>query len=141
MTTAEFLASVLGTLATVFGLVATTAAWTAVSYLKVKRLEAEKKIEELNRKALFSAARTGVNDALQLDPNASDQAVRRAAIEHMQTEGSPDAVKAFSLTPDGLGKIVTATIREERAKTAVLNATEARDYAESFDAGGAGSVA
>lgn len=141
MTAAEFLASVLGTLATVFGLVATTAAWTAVSYLKVKRLEAEKKIEELNRSALFSAARTGVNDALQLDPHASDQTIRRAAIEHITTEGSPDAVKALSLTPDGLGRIVTATLREERAKTAVLDATEASDYAKGFGTGGARDIA
>src|SRR4051812_25857581 len=113
MTWGEFQASLLFTVATALAVVGTAATSYLITYLKVRKLEALKRIEELDRDTLHSAVRTGIQDELELDPNASDKQVAIAAAKHVLNKGAPDAVRAFDLSGSDLSRLIVSKVGEE----------------------------
>lgn len=118
MTYSEFIASALSTVATILALVGTAATSYAIAYFKMKRLEAVKRIEELDRATLKSAVSTSLQADLSVDPLASNPELITSAAKYILSKGAPDAAKAFDMTPADLGRLVVSKVGEERAKLA-----------------------
>lgn len=109
----DFWATVLPPLAAALAMVITALAWTAVAYLRSVR---DTFRESKARETLHSAASTGLQEALDHDPLASDKQLVAAAARHILNKGAPDAVRDFDLSASDIARFVSSKIGEERAK-------------------------
>lgn len=109
----DFWGTVLPPLAAAIAMVITAIGWLGVIYLK---WIARKFVEGIDRETFHSAVSTGIQSALERNPQADDKELVAAAARHILDKGAPDAVKAFGLSGSDISRFVASKVGEERAK-------------------------